>query len=93
MPRRTRIALLLGGLAMVIIVVTAILVVSYQQEPQYNGKTLSKWLAQNGNARLSSSTASRSDAQEVIEAVRKIETNALPFLVKWMSLLGNGLEA
>lgn len=85
MPRRTLIALLLGCLAMLIIVVTVILVLCHQQEPQYDGRTLSEWLAQNGNAHRARSSAGGSDPQEAIEAVRHIGTNALPFLVKWMS--------
>jgi len=70
---------------MLVFVVTLILVLSRQPEPQYHGRTLSEWLAQNGTARLKSSSAGLSETQEASEAVRQIGTNALPFLVKWMS--------
>jgi hypothetical protein len=83
MQRRSLIALVLGCLAVVIMVVSVILVISRQQEPQYNWRTLSEWLgtAQIGKLR----GASSSEAREAAEAIRQIGTNALPFLVRWIS--------
>lgn len=49
-----------------------------EREPQYNGKKLSEWLEL-------SRSVDRSDRSSAEDAVRKIGTNALPWLVKWLN--------
>src|SRR5437867_9397006 len=45
-------------------------------EPRYHGKTLSKWIRSNG---------SPTEQIEAEAAIRSIGTNALPFLIRWLT--------
>jgi hypothetical protein len=67
---------------LVVCVLTGIGVVAFwpgEKEPQYNGKTLTEWLTYRWKAQTDQ------EAWEAQDAVRHIGTNALPWLVKWMS--------
>jgi hypothetical protein len=73
--RRRGILLAVLGLGLV----TMLVVVPWprENEPEYQGKTLSQWLAtymENGQA-----------SPQAADAVHHIGTNALPFLVKWIA--------
>src|SRR5258708_5803766 len=49
------------------------------REPSFKGRTLTHWLTMDYLA------GSPEQEQEPIDAVRRIGTNALPFLLKWIS--------
>jgi hypothetical protein len=72
--RRWRIAVALGGLA----VVAAIVFWPDPKEPEYQGKKLSEWLT----GPVINDAPSQIVAKE--EALRHIGTNALPWLLKWL---------
>jgi hypothetical protein len=67
--------------ACVVVAVVAALVRPRQPEPEYGGKSLSQWLE------LCSTYSDDSVAEvgEAASAVRHMGTNALPFLVSWIS--------
>lgn len=81
MPRRRK--LLLALLACGLLALAAFFLLR-ESEPSYNGKSLSAWLVQindrspNENQRLEA----RSEAADAIET---IGTNALPYLLKWIT--------
>lgn len=79
MPRGTLILVVLVCLAIGLCVVK----VAARREPQYHGRTLSEWLDAYQHGRFSG--PSSAESREAAEAVRHIGTNALPFLVKWIS--------
>src|SRR4051812_1919353 len=71
---------LLIGLA-VIAAVIAIIIALIPREPKYEGRTLSEWIKE-ANPRHSAHRKQPKD----YEAVRHIGSNALPWLIKWISL-------
>ena len=64
-----------GGVIVGVIMVTGF----REREPGYGGKKLSEWLTVIG-----ATNSSDSDRVEAKDAVRRIGTNALPCLVKWV---------
>jgi hypothetical protein len=75
--RRRRVVIVL-----VVCVLVGIGVVAFwsgEKEPEYNGKKLSEWLEV-----CRQHPTSDSERVSAEEAVRKIGTNALPWLVRWM---------
>jgi HEAT repeats len=61
-------------------IVAAVLIFTLfgEREPQYEGKSLSRW------ANVVAYGPSRSEMREAENAVRKIGTNGLPYLLKWI---------
>ncbi len=62
-----------------------------ENEPSYNGRTLSEWLEEITVSRIA--VTEQLEEQKAIEAVRAIGTNALPFFVKWSGYGSTPLEA
>jgi hypothetical protein len=56
-----------------------------RREPEYNGKKLSEWLKICADNRAISSYSKLQSLESAREAIRKIGTNGLPWLVKWIS--------
>ena len=75
--KRGRRVLLIVAACGVLAVFAALLWPSGEREPVYQGKTLSWWITRH------SGTTSRDD-ERVHAAIRKMGTNALPFLVMWI---------
>jgi hypothetical protein len=50
-----------------------------EREPEYQGKTLSEWLAINGKSNISAA-----EADKAVRAIQTIGTNALPWLLRWV---------
>src|SRR5881394_1272641 len=74
--RRRKLLIILTG-----VFVTAVLAVVLwprEREPEYQGKKLSEWL-RGGSQKPAVPEA------DIVFAVNQIGTNALPFLVKWIS--------
>jgi hypothetical protein len=64
----------------VCIAVIAIVVALIPREPKYDGRTLSEWLTI-----AAPGTNPDPESSRAIEAVHRIGTNGLPWLIKWMS--------
>ena len=75
--RKRRFFLILG---IVILAGVLVAVFSREREPEYGGKRLSDWVEG-----LASYAVDSADAHLEEEAIRQIGTNALPYLVKWLS--------
>jgi hypothetical protein len=71
--------LILLALALIAASVITILLWPGEREPEYQGKKLSEWLLGYRSARAQSEQA------EAANAVRQIGTNAIPWLVEWIS--------
>src|SRR4051794_6509689 len=54
-----------------------------QKEPIYKGRSLREWIAQGGKRLYFTSNPTQDP--EAIEALQVIGTNAIPFLLAWMS--------
>src|SRR5258706_10188766 len=78
--KRGRRILLIVAACGVLAVVAALFWPSGEREPEYQGKKLSWWIR--GATQIS--VRAPPGNLERAEAVRKIGTNALPFLVKWI---------
>src|SRR3569832_1231853 len=76
--RKTRIMLLLP--ASIGLKAAAAVVLFREREPDYDGRSLSSWVIRCGDSRLTGGDAA---AQQ---AITKIGTNALPFLLRWIQL-------
>jgi HEAT repeat protein len=82
--KKRRIILL--ALALIVVFVITILVWPGEREPEYQGKKLSEWLAQYSQRTTDFDSGSNgTERDEAAAAVRHIGTNALPFLLEWMS--------
>jgi hypothetical protein len=78
MPNR-RTVLLLVLLACALLVVPGVVILVRTSEPSYGGRSLSQWLE------IYYFVAKTPAEQQIaVEAVRKIGTNAVPHLLKWM---------
>jgi hypothetical protein len=55
---------------------------SKEPEPTYEGRTLSQWMATNAISAVSGDISTSDKAEE---AIRKIGTNAIPFLLRWIA--------
>jgi HEAT repeats len=76
--RRKWLLLLLGCIAAAVLVLTLF----GEHEPQYEGESLSQWAA---TLRAAINRGGYDDTrQKATEAVRKIGTNGLPYLLKWI---------
>ena len=75
--KRRRIILLVGCVVTVILMIVAKW--PREREPGYGGKQLSEWLTV-----IAKTNSSDLDGVEAKDAVRRIGTNALPCLVKWV---------
>jgi hypothetical protein len=75
MPNR-RIYVILFAVVLVAVVLVAVIGRSRDREPEYGGKRLSEWVGR---------YLSSSDSHECDDAIRRIGTNALPWLMKWIS--------
>ena len=71
---KRRVYLILGVVGLVLVGVLAA-VFSREREPEYGGKRLSEWVDE---------LTGSHDGGIALEAVRRIGTNSLPLLVKWM---------
>jgi HEAT repeat protein len=76
-----RFYLLLFAVLMVIGVMVAVLTPSH--EPSYGGKRLSEWL-QSYETGLYANPPATAQAEEAAGAVRRIGTNAVPWVLKWI---------
>jgi hypothetical protein len=56
-----------------------------QREPECDGKTLSEWLKICGDNRAAINYSQSQSLESARVAIRRIGTNGLPWLVKWMS--------
>jgi PBS lyase HEAT-like repeat len=81
--RRRRFIIILAACILVALAIVALW--PGPKEPEYNGKKLSEWLKICTDNRAASSYSQSQSLQSAREAVRKIGTNGLPWLVKWIS--------
>jgi hypothetical protein len=81
--RRKRIAFLLAACLLVGLGVVAFW--PGEREPEYDGKKLSEWLKICSDNRVVLSDSQSQSLEAAREAVRKIGTNGLPWLIKWIS--------
>src|SRR5260370_3212437 len=83
MRRRGVVLVVVGCLVLPSVVVV---VWPREREPRYNGRTLSEWISRYYlNGSKNNYEAKQSAAEEADAAVRQIGTNALDWLVKWIS--------
>ena len=75
--KRKRLLVAAGGVVLVAIVVVAFW--PGEREPEYKGKKLSEWLAAAKDSDYDSL-----EGRQAAAAIREIETNALPLLIKWI---------
>jgi hypothetical protein len=82
MRKRGRIVLLAVALGLGTILFIALWP---SREPSYEGKLLSQWVDSLIDTNRPSDLASEKEQEVVCKAVRQMATNAVPFLVKWVS--------
>ncbi len=71
---KKRLLVVIAATAVIVITIVAVVVWPGPKEPEYQGKKLSEWLA------------TRSEhPQESAEAVKAIGTDAIPYLLRWLS--------
>src|SRR5262245_58649713 len=66
----------------VVVIFVCLAFLRYDKEPSYHGRSLSEWLAAYSKHAGDGEGKSGSRAEEAREAIRKIGTNGLPFLLK-----------
>src|SRR6266480_1197120 len=72
--------LVLIGAGVLVVVGLLVCGLFREREPEYGGKRLSEWVQV-----LGAHAANGGDAHLADEAIRHIGTNALPYLLKWLS--------
>src|SRR5713101_6945786 len=77
---RRRLVYLILGLVLLAGVLVAVF--RREREPEYGGKRLSEWVMVIGHSDPATGSIQRAEAAD---AIRKIGTNAFPYLLKWIS--------